>query len=393
VETAAPPHELATKIKALQASIERVIKGKPDVVEMATVALLAQGHLLIEDVPGVGKTTLAHALARSFDCTFQRIQFTSDLLPSDLTGSSIFNQLDHQFEFRKGPLFANVVLADEINRTTPKTQSALLEAMSEGKVTIENKTHELPQPFVVIATQNPIEHHGTYPLPESQLDRFLMRLQMGYPSQADEKQILRSHISYDTADHLTPVISAKEVQEAQKLIEKVEVEDVLLDYLMTLVQATRKSEFLTLGVSPRGAMALYQAAQARAFSQERYYCIPDDFKRLAVPVFSHRVIVSTKYSSPLQSSEESDAIIQGLILYSGSLEFHGPAQWAILCCGCAGRHFPDFCFCCLCHASPQASRSPQAGLLEQSAFFPIYPQGGFLHRDCSHYFLCDIQYR
>ena len=280
---------------------------------MAIVALLAHGHLLIEDVPGVGKTTLAHALARSFDCTFHRIQFTSDLLPSDLTGSSIFNQVDHQFEFRKGPLFANVVLADEINRTTPKTQSALLEAMSEGKVTIENETYELPQPFVVIATQNPIEHHGTYPLPESQLDRFLMRLQMGYPSQADEKQILRSHISYDTADQLTPVISAKEVQEAQKLIEKVGVEDILLDYLMTLVEATRKSEFLTLGVSPRGAMALYQAAQARAFSQERYYCIPDDFKRLAVPVFSHRVIVSSKYSSPLQSREESDAIIQGLI--------------------------------------------------------------------------------
>ena len=313
METAAPPHELATKIKALQASVERVIKGKSDVVEMATVALLAHGHLLIEDVPGVGKTTLAHALARSFDCTFQRIQFTSDLLPSDLTGSSIFNQLDHQFEFRKGPLFANVVLADEINRTTPKTQSALLEAMSEGKVTIENKTYELPRPFVVIATQNPIEHHGTYPLPESQLDRFLMRLQMGYPSQADEKEIVRSHINYETADHLTPVISAKEVQEAQKLIEKVEVEDSLLDYLMTLVEATRKSEFLTLGVSPRGAMALYQAAQARAFSQERYYCIPDDFKRLAVLVFSHRVIVSAKYSSPLQSREESDAIIQGLI--------------------------------------------------------------------------------
>ena len=313
METAAPPHELATKIKALQASIERVIKGKSDVVEMAIVALLAHGHLLIEDVPGVGKTTLAHALARSFDCTFHRIQFTSDLLPSDLTGSSIFNQVDHQFEFRKGPLFANVVLADEINRTTPKTQSALLEAMSEGKVTIENETYELPQPFVVIATQNPIEHHGTYPLPESQLDRFLMRLQMGYPSQADEKQILRSHISYDTADQLTPVISAKEVQEAQKLIEKVGVEDILLDYLMSLVEATRKSEFLTLGVSPRGAMALYQAAQARAFSQERYYCIPDDFKRLAVPVFSHRVIVSSKYSSPLQSREESDAIIQGLI--------------------------------------------------------------------------------
>ena len=311
--TTVAPQELASKISALQTSIERVIKGKSEVVERATVALLAQGHLLIEDVPGVGKTTLAHALARSFDCTFHRIQFTSDLLPSDLLGSSIFNQLEHHFEFRKGPLFANVVLADEINRTTPKTQSALLEAMSEGKVTIEDGTYDLPQPFMVIATQNPVEHHGTYPLPESQLDRFLMRLQMGYPNEADEKQILRSHISYDTADHLTPVISAEEVQEAQQLIEKVEVEDSLLDYLMELVQATRQSEFLTLGVSPRGAMALYGAAQARAFSKGRNYCTPDDVKRLAVPVFAHRVIVSTKYSSPLHKSEEAEAIIQGLI--------------------------------------------------------------------------------
>ena len=313
MEATAAPQELASKITALQTSIERVIKGKSEVIELASVALLAQGHLLIEDVPGVGKTTLAHALARSFDCTFHRIQFTSDLLPSDLTGASIFNQLEHQFEFRKGPLFANVVLADEINRTTPKTQSALLEAMSEGKVTIEDQTYNLPQPFVVIATQNPIEHHGTYPLPESQLDRFLMRLQMGYPSQADEKQILRSQINYDTADHLTPVISAEEVLEAQQLMEKVEVEDILLDYLMALVEATRQSEFLTLGVSPRGAMALYRAAQARAFSKGRDYCIPDDVKRLAGPVFSHRVIVSNKYSSPLQKSQESEAIIQGLI--------------------------------------------------------------------------------
>ena len=290
MEAVVPIPELESKIKALQASIEHVIKGKPEVVELVSVALLAHGHLLIEDVPGVGKTTLAHALARSFDCTFQRIQFTSDLLPSDLIGASIYNQAEHHFEFRKGPLFANVVLADEINRTTPKTQSALLEAMSEGKVTAESQTYELPKPFVVIATQNPIEHHGTYPLPESQLDRFLMRIEMGYPSHGDEKKILRSNISYDTADHLTPVMSAAELMEAQKLVEKVEMDDILLDYLMALVSATRKSEYLTLGVSPRGAV-----------------------KQLAAAVFSHRVIVSTKHSSPLQKSEESQAIIQELI--------------------------------------------------------------------------------
>ncbi|MFQ5928532.1 MAG: AAA family ATPase [Acidobacteriota bacterium] len=313
MESAAPAHKLERQIRALQASVERVIKGKPEVVELAIVALLARGHVLIEDVPGVGKTTLAHALARSFDCTFQRIQFTSDLLPSDLTGVSIFNQLEHQFEFRKGPLFANVVLADEINRTTPKTQSALLEAMSEGKVTVEGETYNLAQPFVVIATQNPIEHHGTYPLPESQLDRFVMRLQMGYPAEEDEKQIVRSQISYDTAEQLTPVMSAQEVMEAQKRVHGVEMEDILLEYLMALVQATRQSEFLALGISPRGAMALYRAAQARAFLEGRNYCIPDDLKRLAIPVFSHRVIVSAKYSSPLQKSEEAEAIIRGLI--------------------------------------------------------------------------------
>jgi len=313
VEAAVPIPELESKIKALQTSIELVIKGKADVVELVSVALLARGHLLVEDVPGVGKTTLAHALARSFDCSFQRIQFTSDLLPSDLTGASIYNQSEHNFEFRKGPLFANVVLADEINRTTPKTQSALLEAMSEGKVTVENQTYDLPQPFVVIATQNPIEHHGTYPLPESQLDRFLMRIEMGYPSHGDEKQILRSNISYDTADQLTPVMSAVELMEAQKLVEKVEMNDILLEYLMALVTATRNSEDLALGVSPRGAMSLYRAAQSRAFVQGRYYCIPDDVKQLATAVFSHRVIVSNKHSSPLQKSEESQAILQELI--------------------------------------------------------------------------------
>src|SRR5690606_6953259 len=271
--------------------------------------LVARGHLLIEDVPGVGKTTLAYALARSFDCTFHRIQFTSDLLPSDLTGVSVYNQVASQFEFRKGPIFANVVLADEINRTTPKTQSALLEAMSEGKVTVEDKTYTLPSPFIVIATQNPIEHHGTYPLPESQLDRFLMRIQMGYPDRLNEKEILRSGISYEQADQLKPVVSGEEILQAQKMVEEVQVRDELLEYIMALVERTRNSEFLDLGISPRGAMALYRAAQAVAFLEGRSYCIPDDIKQLVVPVFSHRVIVSSRYSTPLQRTAEAEAII------------------------------------------------------------------------------------
>lgn len=302
-----------TRIPALQASVEKVIKGKPEVVELAIVALLARGHLLIEDVPGVGKTTLAHALARSFDCSFQRIQFTSDLLPFDLIGVSIFNQASHQFEFRKGPIFANVVLADEINRTTPKTQSALLEAMSEGKVSMDDKTYSLPRPFIVIATQNPVEHHGTYPLPESQLDRFLMRIRMGYPNEEDEKQILRSQITYDTAEKLTPVMSAEEILQTQEQVEGVEINEILLHYLMRLVQATRQSEFLSLGISPRGAMALYRAAQARALLQERTFCIPDDIKELVIPIFSHRVLVSPKYASPLQRSQEAESIIRELV--------------------------------------------------------------------------------
>ena len=308
-----PAHQIATKLQALQASVEEVIKGKSEVVERAIVALLARGHLLIEDVPGVGKTTLAHTLARSFDCTFQRIQFTSDLLPSDLIGVAIFDQGSRQFEFRKGPIFSNVVLADEINRTTPKTQSALLESMSEGRVTIEDKTYTLPQPFVVIATQNPVEHHGTYPLPESQLDRFLMRIRMGYPNEEDEKKILRSQIGYETAAKLTPVISAEEILESQQQVARVEVQDILVEYVMALVGATRRSEFLELGISPRGAMALYRAAQALAFLRGRGYCIPDDIKQLVVSIFSHRVIVSPKYSSPVQSSKEAEGIIEALM--------------------------------------------------------------------------------
>jgi len=304
---------LKQKIEALQRSIERVIRGKPEVVQFSIVSLLARGHLLIEDVPGVGKTTLAHALARSFDCSFHRIQFTSDLLPSDLTGVAIFNQAVQQFEFRKGPLFSNVVLADEINRTTPKTQSALLEAMSEGRVTADDETFTLPMPFMVIATQNPTEHHGTFPMPESQLDRFLMRIQMGYPGREDEKDILRSQVSYATAEDLTPVVSGEDILKAQELVRQVEMAEVLLEYLMSLVQRTRNTEFLELGVSTRGAMALYRASQALAFTEGRSYCIPDDLKRLVIPVFSHRILISPKYTSPLQGSEESESIIRSLV--------------------------------------------------------------------------------
>lgn len=300
-------------MRELLASVEKVIRGKPEVVRLAVITLLAKGHLLIEDVPGVGKTTLAYALARSFDCSFHRIQFTSDLLPSDLTGVSVYNQVRNQFEFRKGPLFANVILADEINRTTPKTQSALLEAMSEGKVTVEDQTYSLNQPFIVIATQNPIEHHGTYPLPESQLDRFLMRVRMGYPSEDHEKEILRSGVHYGSADLLRPVISGEVILEAQKEAAAIRVDESLLDYLMTLVRKTRESELLDLGVSPRGAIALHRAAQARAYLDERDYCVPDDIKALAIPVFSHRVIVSSKFASPLNRSEEAESIIQDLM--------------------------------------------------------------------------------
>ena len=313
VDTALDLNASAERVRRLQASIEKVIKGKGKAVELAIVTLLSRGHLLIEDVPGVGKTTLAYALARSFDCTFHRIQFTSDLLPSDLTGVTVYDQFRSQFEFRKGPIFSNVVLADEINRTTPKTQSALLEAMSEGNVSVEDKTYPLPQPFVVIATQNPIEHHGTFPLPESQLDRFLMRIRMGYPGEEDEKEILRSGINYESADGLTPVVTGEEILSAQGLVGQVRVKDLLLDYIMSIVRATRESDLLDLGVSPRGAAALYRSAQALAFLNGRDYCVPDDVKQLASSVLSHRVVVSSNYSSPLQRSEEAEAIVSELV--------------------------------------------------------------------------------
>ncbi len=301
------------KIRLLQAAVEAVIKGKPEAVRLAIVTMIAGGHLLIEDVPGVGKTTLAHSLARAIDCTFQRIQFTSDLLPSDVIGLSIFNQKTGAFEWKPGPVFANVVLADEINRTTPKTQSALLEAMAEKQITVEGATHQLPSPFIVLATQNPIEHHGTYPLPESQLDRFMLRLRIGYPDVAFEQEILRDREHRDPLDELEPVMTASEVTALQKSVSEVSVDDALVEYLMRIVEATRSTEMLDLGVSPRGTLALFRAAQALALTEEREFCLPDDIKRLVIPVFAHRVVVSTRFSSSLRRSEESESVLREIM--------------------------------------------------------------------------------
>jgi len=303
----------SSRLAELQRSIGRVVKGKEDVIRLALTALLARGHLLIEDVPGVGKTTLAQALARSFQCSFQRIQFTSDLLPSDVIGVSVFNPATREFEFKPGPIFANIIVADEINRTTPKTQSALLEAMNESQITVDNHTRPLPQPFLVVATQNPIEHHGTYPLPESQLDRFLMRIRMGYPSRTSEKEIIRNNSAAGHGDQIAPLMDAHDVVGMQQAISQVRVEESLLDYALEIVERTRQTEQLSLGVSSRGAVMLHRAAQARAFLEGRDYCLPDDFKRLIIPVFAHRVVVSSRYVSTQKKSDQAEAILREIL--------------------------------------------------------------------------------
>jgi len=282
------------RIAALQANVEKVIRGKSEVVQFCIAALLARGHILLEDVPGVGKTTLAHALARSISLSFQRIQFTSDLLPADIIGVTIFNQDRQEFEFISGPVFTNVLLADEINRATPKAQSALLEAMSEGMITIEKRRLPLPDPFLVIATQNPIEHVGTYPLPESQLDRFLMKLTIGYPNVTDEKKLLRAGGAQDALEHLEPVLDADEVRELQARVNDVHVSESLVEYLMTIVQTTRTHPEVALGVSTRGALTYFKACQALAMVNGREFVIPEDVKRLAVPVLSHRIVMKDR---------------------------------------------------------------------------------------------------
>jgi MoxR-like ATPase len=298
------------KILSLREAIARTIKGKQETIELAVVALLAEGHLLIEDVPGVGKTTLGHALARSLDCKFHRIQFTSDLLPSDVLGVSVYNPKLNEFEFKEGPIFANIILADEINRTTPKTQSALLEAMNENQVTIENMTYPLPRPFMVVATQNPVEHHGTYPLPESQLDRFLMRIEVGYPDAAAEKEILKRFTNGHNQYTVPSVLRPDEVLFLQEESRKIHIDEAIVDYLIQIVNRTRQHQEIELGISPRGTAALFRGVQALAIVEGRGFVIPDDIKRLVHPVFEHRLVM---VRSGARSRTDSQTVLQEIV--------------------------------------------------------------------------------
>lgn len=297
------PLEFTTKIQSLERNINSVIKGKPEIVKTAIAALLSRSHMLIEDVPGVGKTTLAHALARSTDLSFKRIQFTSDLLPSDILGVSVLDQSTGDFKFKPGPIFANIVLADEINRSTPKTQSALLEAMSEAKATVDGTGYNLPSPFMVIATQNPFEYKGTFPLPENQLDRFSIRISIGYPDRESEREILSKFSPENSWDHIKPVISREEVIYLQKTSDTVRIDESILDYILAIIAETRNPKLFELGVSPRGAIALKSAAQSLALTDGRNYCIPDDVKEMAVPVLAHRVVLRNE-RFPGQGGEE-----------------------------------------------------------------------------------------
>ncbi|MHB1191503.1 MAG: AAA family ATPase [Longimicrobiales bacterium] len=306
-----PPLELLDR---LVQEVETVFHGKREVVRLALAALLARGHVLFEDVPGVGKTTLAHALARALGGEFRRIQFTSDLLPSDVLGVSVYRPQTGEFETRPGPIFANVVLADEINRAPPRTQSGLLEAMQEGRVTIDSATHDLPRPFLVMATQNPLEHHGTYPLPESQLDRFLMRITIGYPGPEAERRILtESSNAGPVMDRLRAVLTPTQVLLLQERVEEVEADPAIVDYLMAVVERTRRTPRLRMGVSPRGAVGLFRAARAFALVQGRTYMIPDDVRGLAVPCLAHRILPAGTSGATLDAHDQAAQILEGIL--------------------------------------------------------------------------------
>lgn len=305
--------QFAAQVRRLIENIEQVVYGKHDVVKLCVTGLLARGHILIEDVPGIGKTTIAQSIARSIDCSFSRIQFTNDMLPSDILGVSILDPKTNDFVFRHGPIFASVVLADEINRTPPKTQSALLEAMSEYQISIDGHPHPLPRPFMVLATQNPIEYEGTYILPESQLDRFLLRTEMGYPPTEDELRIMRRRDPLKAIHDLMPVLNSAELLLLQDQVGLVRVDDSVAQYMLAIVQGTRNHEQVALGASPRGSLAFFEACQAFALVEGRDYVTPGDVKRMALPVLSHRVLVKSRGADLASAARERDRVVHEIV--------------------------------------------------------------------------------
>lgn len=304
---------VSQSIRSLIDNVEQVIFGKREVVKLCVTGLLARGHILIEDVPGIGKTTLAQALARSIACSFSRIQFTSDMLPSDILGVSVLNPKTTDFEFRPGPIFASVVLADEINRTPPKTQSALLEAMSEYQVSVDGVSHGVPRPFMVLATQNPVEYEGTYTLPESQLDRFMLRVEMGYPPSEDELRIMRRRDPLKALEALQPALTGEQVIALQEEVGKITVEESVAHYILELVQGTRHNDYVQLGASPRASLALYEASQAWALIEGRDYVTPGDVKRMALPILSHRLIVKSRGGDLVSAARERARIVADIV--------------------------------------------------------------------------------
>ncbi len=305
-----PISDASQIMKSARTNLALVVQGKEDKIELVILALVASGHILIEDIPGIGKTTLARSLARTVDGSFNRVQFTPDLLPTDITGINIFNQKESTFTFKPGPLFANIVLADEINRASPRTQSALLEAMSEQQVTIDGKSHPLPGPFIVLATQNPVEYHGTYPLPEAQLDRFMLQIDLGYPPKAKEQSLLINRTTSDPVDGISAVLSLEDLRRLQQLIDDIKIEETVAEYILSIVEATRNHANLRLGVSTRGALLYARIVRARAILHERDYVIPEDIKVLAEPVLAHRILLETKaqYGGVTQSKIIQDIV-------------------------------------------------------------------------------------